>query len=117
MSRSCPTVNACGTAGIVNRMKNNTIIGTVFLNVIKTSFVTHTNLQQFWFSSRSVNLAMKNVYNKSSGEDMMPDRKKIRKDFPITKKNVYFQSAAMSPIPKLVFTAIVENYRKIYRHE
>jgi cysteine desulfurase/selenocysteine lyase len=45
----------------------------------------------------------------------MPDWVKIRKDFPITKKIVYFQSAAMSPIPKPVFEAIVENYRKIHK--
>jgi len=44
----------------------------------------------------------------------MPDWKKIRKDFPITKNIVYFQSAAMSPMPKPVFEAIVENYRKIH---
>jgi cysteine desulfurase/selenocysteine lyase len=46
----------------------------------------------------------------------MPDWKKIRKDFPITKKNVYFQSAAMSPIPSPVFATIVGNYRKIHEH-
>jgi len=45
----------------------------------------------------------------------MPDWSKIRKDFPITKNIVYFQSAAMSPIPTTVFKAIVENYRKIHR--
>jgi len=45
----------------------------------------------------------------------MPDWKKIRKDFPITKKIVYFQSAAMSPMPKPVFEAIVANYRKIHQ--
>lgn len=44
----------------------------------------------------------------------MPDWKKIRKDFPITKKSIYFQSAAMSPIPSPVFEAIVDNYRKIH---
>jgi len=46
----------------------------------------------------------------------MPNWSKIRKDFPITKKIVYFQSAAMSPIPTPVFKAIIENYRKIHRH-
>lgn len=46
----------------------------------------------------------------------MPNWNKIRKDFPITKKNVYFQSAAMSPIPSPVFKALIENYRKINQH-
>jgi len=45
----------------------------------------------------------------------MPDWNKIRKDFPITKKGVYFQSAAMSPLPSPVFAAIVNNYRKIHQ--
>jgi cysteine desulfurase/selenocysteine lyase len=45
----------------------------------------------------------------------MTDWKRIRKDFPITEKIVYFQSAAMSPLPAPVFKAIVENYRKIHR--
>jgi selenocysteine lyase/cysteine desulfurase len=45
----------------------------------------------------------------------MPNWNKIREDFPITKDVVYFQSAAMSPIPTPVFEAIVENYRKIHR--
>lgn len=45
----------------------------------------------------------------------MPDWNRIRKDFPITKKIVYFQSAAMSPIPSPVFAAIVKNYRKIHK--
>ncbi len=45
----------------------------------------------------------------------MPDWSKIRQDFPITRDAVYFQSAAMSPIPTAVFNAIVENYRKIHR--
>ena len=45
----------------------------------------------------------------------MPDWTKIREDFPITKDTVYFQSAAMSPIPTPVFDTIVENYRKIYQ--
>ncbi len=45
----------------------------------------------------------------------IPNWNKIRKDFPITKKSVYFQSAAMSPIPSPVFAAIVKNYRKIHR--
>ena len=44
----------------------------------------------------------------------MPDWNKIRKDFPITKKGIYFQSAAMSPIPSPVFAAIVKNYEKIH---
>jgi cysteine desulfurase/selenocysteine lyase len=45
----------------------------------------------------------------------MPDWKEIRKDFPVTKKSAYFQSAAMSPLPAPVFAAIVKNYRKILR--
>jgi len=45
----------------------------------------------------------------------IPNWNKIRKDFPITKKSVYFQSAAMSPIPSTVFAAIVKNYRKIHQ--
>jgi cysteine desulfurase/selenocysteine lyase len=45
----------------------------------------------------------------------MPDWNKIRKDFPITKKYAYFQSAAMSPIPAPVFESIVNNYRKIHQ--
>lgn len=45
----------------------------------------------------------------------MPNWNKIRKDFPITKKSVYFQSAAMSPIPSPIFAAIVKNYRKIHQ--
>jgi cysteine desulfurase/selenocysteine lyase len=45
----------------------------------------------------------------------MPDWNEIRKDFPITKKGVYFQSAAMSPLPSPVFAAIVKNYRTILR--
>jgi selenocysteine lyase/cysteine desulfurase len=44
----------------------------------------------------------------------MPNWNKIREDFPITKDAVYFQSAAMSPIPTPVFDAIVQNYRKIH---
>jgi selenocysteine lyase/cysteine desulfurase len=42
------------------------------------------------------------------------DWNKIRRDFPITEKCVYFQSAAMSPIPVPVFAAIVKNYEKIH---
>ena len=45
----------------------------------------------------------------------MPNWNKIREDFPITKDTVYFQSAAMSPIPTPVFNSIVENYRKIHQ--
>ncbi len=58
---------------------------------------------------------MRNVYNVPTGENSMPDWKKIRKDFPITEKMVYLQSAAMSPIPTPIFTAIIENYRKIHQ--
>jgi cysteine desulfurase/selenocysteine lyase len=49
------------------------------------------------------------------GEETMTDWNKIRKDFPITEKSVYFQSAAMSPIPSPVYAALVENYRKIHQ--
>jgi selenocysteine lyase/cysteine desulfurase len=45
----------------------------------------------------------------------MTDWNRIRKDFPITKKIVYFQSAAMSPIPTPVFESLVQNYRKIHQ--
>jgi cysteine desulfurase/selenocysteine lyase len=45
----------------------------------------------------------------------MPNWSKIREDFPITKDTVYFQSAAMSPIPTPVFNSIVENYLKIHQ--
>jgi len=45
----------------------------------------------------------------------MPDWNKIRRDFPVTKNMVYFQSAAMSPIPTPVFEALVENYRQIHQ--
>lgn len=38
----------------------------------------------------------------------------IREDFPVTKKYAYFQSAAMSPLARPVFEAIVNNYRSIY---
>ena len=44
----------------------------------------------------------------------MCDWIKIRKDFPVTKKFAYFQSAAMSPLARPVFEAIVKNYRAIY---
>lgn len=44
----------------------------------------------------------------------MTDWNKIREDFPITRKYIYFNSAAMSPIPSPVFKAVVENYRKIH---
>jgi cysteine desulfurase/selenocysteine lyase len=55
------------------------------------------------------------VYNGPTGEYMMPNWNKIREDFPITKKSVYFQSAAMSPIPSPVLAAIVKNYKKIHK--
>ena len=44
----------------------------------------------------------------------MSDWNKIREDFPITNKYAYFQSAAMSPLARTVFEAIVDNYRSIY---
>jgi cysteine desulfurase/selenocysteine lyase len=44
----------------------------------------------------------------------MCDWTKIRKDFPVTKKYAYFQSAAMSPLARPVYEAIVRNYRAIY---
>lgn len=43
----------------------------------------------------------------------MVDWDKVRKDFPITENSVYFQSAAMSPLPRPVFEAIVDEYRKL----
>lgn len=45
---------------------------------------------------------------------IMTDWEKIRKDFPITKHSVYFQSAAMSPIPSPVFKAVVKEYRRLH---
>ena len=44
----------------------------------------------------------------------MTDWAKIRNDFPITKKIIYFQSAAMSPPPKPVFKAIQKEYQKLH---
>lgn len=44
----------------------------------------------------------------------MTDWNKIRKDFPITEHSVYFQSAAMSPIPKPVFKALLKEYNKLH---
>lgn len=46
----------------------------------------------------------------------MTDWEKIRKDFAITDKIVYFQSAGMSPLPKIVFDTVVESYREIYEY-
>lgn len=43
----------------------------------------------------------------------MIDWTAIRRDFPITKEHVYFQSAAMSPLSNPVFEKIVENYRRV----
>lgn len=43
----------------------------------------------------------------------MVDWNEVRKAFPITDNAVYFQSAAMSPLPTPVFEAIVEEYRKL----
>ncbi len=37
----------------------------------------------------------------------------VRKAFPVTENCVYFQSAAMSPMPTPVFEAMVEEYRKL----
>ncbi|MBE0460902.1 MAG: aminotransferase class V-fold PLP-dependent enzyme [Candidatus Aminicenantes bacterium] len=45
----------------------------------------------------------------------MIDWEKIRSDFPITKNIIYFQSAAMSPLPIPVFNAIQREYRKLLR--
>ncbi|TVR40286.1 MAG: aminotransferase class V-fold PLP-dependent enzyme [Bacteroidia bacterium] len=39
---------------------------------------------------------------------------KIRKDFKLTGKVTYFQSAGMSPIPKAVYKTIQETYGKLY---
>jgi selenocysteine lyase/cysteine desulfurase len=44
----------------------------------------------------------------------MIDWDKVREDFPISKNSVYFQSAAMSPLPTPVFQAIIDEYRKLY---
>ncbi|GEM_PF-353110 len=38
---------------------------------------------------------------------------KVRKDFPVTENSVYFQSAAMSPLPAPVFEAVIDEYRKL----
>lgn len=46
----------------------------------------------------------------------MTDWNKIRKDFPITENSVYFQSAAMSPMPSAVFKAIMKEYEKLHLH-
>jgi len=43
----------------------------------------------------------------------MTDWKRIREDFPVMKKNVYFQSAGMSPLPNPVYQNIIDNYRII----
>ncbi len=43
----------------------------------------------------------------------MIDWDKVRKDFPITERSVYFQSAAMSPLAAPVFEAIIDEYRKL----
>ncbi|MDH7511337.1 MAG: aminotransferase class V-fold PLP-dependent enzyme [Clostridiales bacterium] len=43
----------------------------------------------------------------------MVDWDKVRKEFPISENSVYFQSAAMSPLPTPVFEAIVHEYRKL----
>ncbi len=37
----------------------------------------------------------------------------VRKAFPITENYIYFQSAAMSPLPTPVFEALVDEYRKL----
>ncbi len=44
----------------------------------------------------------------------MTDWNKIRSDFPITRKMIYFHSAAMSPSPTPVFNAIKKEYRKLH---
>lgn len=43
-----------------------------------------------------------------------PSWDKIRKDFKLTGKVSYFQSAGMSPIPKAVYKTIQETYGKLY---
>jgi len=43
----------------------------------------------------------------------MVDWNEVRKAFPVTENSVYFQSAAMSPLPTPVFEAIIEEYRKL----
>lgn len=44
----------------------------------------------------------------------MTDWNKIRSDFPITQKIIYFHSAAMSPSPTPVFNAIRKEYHKLH---
>ena len=44
----------------------------------------------------------------------MLDWKRIRADFPVTKKRVYFISAGMSPIPTPVFERIMAGYRVLH---
>jgi cysteine desulfurase/selenocysteine lyase len=46
----------------------------------------------------------------------MCDWTRIRDDFPVTKKYAYFQSAAMSPLPRPVFEALVANYRSVLEY-
>ncbi len=41
---------------------------------------------------------------------------KIRKDFGVTHRKAYFQSAGMSPIPRKVLKTICKSYEKIYLH-
>lgn len=41
----------------------------------------------------------------------MTDWNRIREDFPVAKKIVYFQSAGMSPLPNPVYQNIIDNYR------
>ncbi|MBF0205467.1 MAG: aminotransferase class V-fold PLP-dependent enzyme [Oligoflexia bacterium] len=43
----------------------------------------------------------------------MVDWNIIRKEFPLTKKLLYFHSAAVSPIPNVVLNAIFDSYRKL----
>lgn len=45
----------------------------------------------------------------------MLDTEKIRKDFPVTKKAVYFQSAGMSPLPAPVFKKIKQLYGGLHK--
>jgi len=43
----------------------------------------------------------------------MVDWQQIRDDFPVTRHQIYFISAGMSPIPTPVFNKIVEEYQKV----
>lgn len=41
---------------------------------------------------------------------------KIREDFEVTKNNIFFLSAGMSPLLKITYDAILEEYNKLYKY-